>query len=408
MSVHRLYILSPLNDQSSMKNSLLKFLYFNRPERMGAASLLLIGAIALLMPILYRWCSPKQTTDFSAFKADIEKLRNALPPDVKKPYDDGSVSIASEAFFFNPNTAELKDFIRLGLSEKTAQSICNYRNKGGQFRKPEDFKKIYTLSAADYDRLLPYIRLGASEQKGGKEYPESTEKSSSAQPFNFDPNTATEAQFIQLGLSRWIAERVLNYRSKGGKFRNKEDLEKIYGFPQADYDRLEPYITIASVEQAPRPQAYTTGNNNVGSHPVSRPSVAPGSLDINRAAIEHWQMLPGIGEKRAQMIVNYREKLGGFISVEQVAETRGLPDSIYQRIHSMLALQTGALHTVNINTSTTEQLNAHPYISFKQASLIIAHRSQNGNYQKVEDLLKIPAFIDKAWLERIRPYLAVQ
>jgi len=392
-----------------MKNTLLKVLHFNRPERMGAVSLILIGTVALLMPILYRWCSPKPSTDFSAFKADIEKLQNAIPSDPENHGEAGSIPTASEAFFFNPNTATPEDFTRLGLSEKTAQSICNYRNKGGQFRKPEDFKKIYTLSEMDFKRLLPYIRLGTTaEPKYDNEHSEGSAPSTVSQPFNFDPNTASESEFLQLGLSRWIAGRILNYRSKGGKFRNKEDLEKIYGFPQDDYDRLEPYVTIAGAEQTSRPQAYSSENNNVNNQPKPRSSVAAGSLDINRAQVEHWQMLPGIGEKRAQMIVNFREKLGGFISVEQVAETRGLPDSIFQYIRSTLALPTGALQTLNINAATTEQLNAHPYISFKQASLIVAHRSQNGNYQKVEDLLKIPAFIDRAWLEKVLPYLAVQ
>jgi competence ComEA-like helix-hairpin-helix protein len=133
-----------------------------------------------------------------------------------------------------------------------------------------------------------------------------------------------------------------------------------------------------------------------------------GPVDINQADVEHWQLLPGIGEKRAQMIVNYREKLGGFLSLEQVAETRGLPDSTYQQIRSMLVLDVTTTHQINLNTATTEQLDAHPYISFKQASLIVADRSQNGKYHKVEDLLRIPAFVDKVWLERVKPYLSAQ
>ncbi len=243
-----------------------------------------------------------------------------------------------------------------------------------------------------------------------EEYPgeSASSKSTHLQPFAFDPNTATESELLQLGLSSWITERILKYRSKGGKFRNKEDLEKIYGFPETDYDRLEPYVRIAAIEQAPQSQTNIAAINSPLNKVTPRAGVAPGSLDINRAAVEHWQMLPGIGEKRAQMIISFRDKLGGFLSVEQVAETRGLPDSVYQIIRPMLTMQTDALRSLNINAATTQELDAHPYISFKQASLIVAHRSQNGNYQKMEDLLHIPAFIDKAWLERIRPYLSIQ
>ena len=386
-----------------------KLIQFNRSERMGAAALIIIGFIALIMPEIQRWLAPKKSTDFSSFELDVDKFRLEMNGDqMTKGAADANALKASELFFFNPNTANAEDFIRLGLSEKTATSICNYRNKGGKFRKPLDFKKIYTLSDADYNRLSPYIDLGLAhntDRVEGNDHRSDGQKIIDAKRspplFAFDPNTVTESELLQLGLSKWLAGRILNYRSKGGKFRNKEDLEKIYGFPEEDYLRLESYISIAATEPLT--------NGKTDQHTYSRKNSALMSpIDINRADVEHWQLLPGIGEKRAQMIVNYREKLGGFLSLEQVAETRGLPDSTYQQIRSMLVLDATTTQQINLNTATTEQLNAHPYISFKQASLIVADRSQNGKYQKVEDLLRIPAFVDKVWLARVKPYLSAQ
>lgn len=388
-----------------MKKILIKLMHVNREERNGALWLIIIGLLALIGPEIYRWANPKPSTNFAGFETDVEKFQQAMRTSAGGTAGDSTGSQAIELFPFNPNTASLEDFVRLGLTERTAKSICNYRDKGGKFRKPEDFKKIYTLSDADYDRLLPYIQL---EESGPRLYADQYDRSKKekmpVQSFNFDPNTATEAELLQLGLPKWVAARVLNYRAKGGKFRNKEDLSKIYGFPEEDYARLEPYIAIAAVEEPPRPQASAPSG---GSYP--KKGVVPiGPLDINRAAVEHWQMLPGIGEKRAQMIVKYREKLGGFISVEQVGEIRGLPDSTYQLIRPILVLQHSEPRRLNINAMTTQELDAHPYITPRQASLIVADRSQNGNYQKVDDLLRIPVLIDKVWLEKVRPYLAVQ
>ncbi len=391
-----------------MKKIFVNLMHVNRGERNGALGLIIIGMLAWVGPEIYRWTSAKPNTNFVGFETDIEKFRQAMSGSGSGTSND-SIQFAHtpiELFPFNPNTASLEEFVRLGLTERTAKSICNYRDKGGKFRKAEDFKKIYTLSDADYERLLPHIKL---DESGTSLYTDRYKKSDSVpQVFNFDPNTATEAELLQLGVPKWVVGRVLNYRLKGGKFRNKEDLSKIYGFPEEDYDRLEPYIAIAAVEDIPRPQTYSSGGNGVAGNNFQKNFTPVGPLDINRAAVEHWQMLPRIGEKRAQMIVKYRERLGGFVSVEQVGEIRGLPDSVYQLIKPMLVLQFSEPRKLNINAMTTQELDAHPYITPRQASLIVADRSQNGNYQKVEDLLRIPVLIDKAWLEKVRPYLAVQ
>ncbi len=390
-----------------MKKILIKSMSVNRGERDGAFALIIMGLLALIGPEIYRWASPKPSTNFAGFEADVKKFQQTIHTADFVAGGDSTVSM--QPFPFNPNTSSLEDFVSLGLTERTAKSICNYRDKGGKFRKPEDFKKIYTLSDADYERLLPYIQLEESAHRlYSDRYDKPGKEKGPVQQFNFDPNTATEADLLQLGVPKWVVPRILNYRAKGGKFRNKEDLSKIYGFPEDAYERLEPYISIAVVEDIHRPQTYGPGGTGTGSNYSKKNFALVGPLDINRAAVEHWQMLPGIGEKRAQIIIKYREKLGGFISIEQVGEIRGLPDSTYQLIKPMLVLQFSEPRKLNINLMTTQELDAHPYITPRQASLIVADRSQNGNYQKVEDLLRIPVLIDKAWLEKVRPYLQVQ
>ena len=64
-----------------------------------------------------------------------------------------------ETFRFNPNTVSLDDLMRLGFSEKQAQSILNYRAKGGRFRRPADFAKSYVVADSVFDRLEPYIDI---------------------------------------------------------------------------------------------------------------------------------------------------------------------------------------------------------------------------------------------------------
>jgi competence protein ComEA len=214
----------------------------------------------------------------------------------------------------------------------------------------------------------------------------------------------------QLGIPQWIANRIVHYREKWGKFRKKEDLAKIYGFPDELYPELEPYIVInlpENIASAPTPALYDAGGTSIVSSKNYQNKSIP-LVDINRSSLEDWMALPGIGETRARMIVKFREKLGGFLSVEQVSETKGLPDSIFQRIQSSLLHQYKEIRKININAADQESLDAHPYISSKQASLIFAHRDQNGYFKNIDDLLKLPAFFDRSWLEKVRPYLTLE
>jgi competence ComEA-like helix-hairpin-helix protein len=275
-------------------------------------------------------------------------------------------------FPFDPNTATADDFERLGLSAKTARSILNYREKGGRFRKPEDLAKIYTLSSADFERLRPFIAMnGPNTQKLFHGEP-------SGDPEAFDPNTASIDVMERAGLPVYLAERIVKYREKGGVFRKKEDLKRLYGMNDALYARIEPYIEIAGASTR---DTVPTNAKRTGTY--TRKSSAP--LDINTAGVEQWQTLPGIGAWRAERIVAYRDKLGGFLSAEQVAETYGLPDSIYQPMKPYL-LGGGVLQTLNVNSCTIEELKAHPYISPKEAGHIMAYRAQHGQIKSVDDL----------------------
>ncbi len=393
-----------------MKHFFMKTFHFTPKERNGTIAILLIAVLAVLWPMFYRNYMYEGQLKTIEMDEDLKQnLSIGLTGSDAPTHTDKT---QRTLFYFDPNTITETDFRRLGLSDRTAKSICNYRNKGGRFRKAEDFKKIYTLSSEDFLRLLPYIRIeGQSQDSNQRAQNELGEDRSVAsyQSFPFDPNTIDAAGMEQLGIPSWIAKRIINYRDKGGKFKKKEDLAKIYGFPEDLYLRLAPVIIINTpnnMVSAPAPMLYDAGAMTMPARSGKPMRKSP--IDINRSSLEDWMTLPGIGETRARMIVKFREKLGGFLSVEQVAETKGLPDSVFQQIYGLLALQFKDLRKININAADQEMLDAHPYISSKQASLIFAYRDQNGSFRSVDDLLKLPAFFDRVWLEKVRPYLTLE
>jgi DNA uptake protein ComE-like DNA-binding protein len=226
---------------------------------------------------------------------------------------------------------------------------------------------------------------------------------------SFDPNTVTLEQLIEMGLREKAARNLVNYRSKGGRFHTAEDLGKLYGMRPEELEVLLPLVRIDTEEKTEMVASVETFHADVE---VPNPTTTKSKsfnlvVDVNLADSLTWTMLPGIGAKRASSILRFRSKLGGFASADQVGETFGLPDSVFQKIRPHLQWSAGAMEQLSLNEATEADLKSHPYINWQMAKIIVAYRNQHGPYQRVDDLLKIH-IIQKDWLEKVRPYLKAE
>ncbi len=368
---------------------LLAYFYFLPAERRAVAILLVLILGVMAAPaFLQRWYQ-LPPVDFSEIERHIALWQPRSVPGVQSEPQE---SAAAALFCFDPNTASVDTLVQLGVPLRVAQTIERYRARGGRFRSADDLGKIYTLPPEVFERLRPYVRIPQHSAARTVQLP--------AELFPFDPNTVSRAEILRLGLSPALADRLLRYREKGGVFRQKSDLQKLYGLSRAEYERLEPYIAIAPPEiAATLPAAYSGGATSA----QARTALTP--IDINAADADTWMRLPGIGAARAKNILRYRDLLGGFCTVEQVGETFGLPDSVFQQIRSWLRLEAPIYRKINLNTASEAELAKHPYISYRQARLIVAYREQHGPYGSAQDIRRIAAFDDSSWLARIMPYL---
>jgi len=220
--------------------------------------------------------------------------------------------------------------------------------------------------------------------------------------FYFDPNTLSVAGWQKLGVRDKTITTIQNYLGKGGIIKKPEDLKKIYGLSLKEYERLAPFIKIIS------PEKNSYAGNSFEKKGVPK-SISPkyNEIEINTADTTAFIALPGIGSKLAFRIINFREKLGGFYSIEQISETFGLPDSTFQKIKQYLKLENSFLRKININTATVDELKAHPYIRYSLANPIVAYRNQHGAFEKIDDLKKIMVVTDELY-NKISPYLAIE
>lgn len=259
---------------------------------------------------------------------------------------------------------------------------------------------------ADFFDEVAALKVKQEDSTGYRPYTSNTKQNhyekQSLQPatlFAFDPNTLPEEGWIKLGVRERTAAGIRKYISKGGKFRKPEDIGKIWGLNEEMIKRLLPYVSIKEV-----PANYHRSDAFSSTYP--KRSYTPVKVDINLGDTAAYISLPGIGSKLANRIVNFRERLGGFYSIEQVGETFGLPDSTFQKIRPMLTFTKVPLKQLNLNTATLEELKGHPYIRYQLGNIILQYRVQHGSYALVADLKKIMV-IDEKLFAKIEPYLKV-
>jgi competence ComEA-like helix-hairpin-helix protein len=236
------------------------------------------------------------------------------------------------------------------------------------------------VSYADASAYNSFIALQSNDSTDGN--------NDSISMFYFDPNTITTDDWVRLGLSLKQAEVIEKYKSRGGKFRKPDDLRKIYVLSDDMKNKLVPYVKI---KYAP--------------DEIDKENAGPMyTIEINTADSAAFESLYGIGPYRAARIIKYRNQLGGFYKIEQIGETRGLPDSVFQMIRPQLKVDPKHITQIDINSADYMTLSKHPYIHKKLAAAIIDYRNFNGRFESPDEIRKLKPVTDEIY-KRISPYL---
>jgi competence protein ComEA len=267
---------------------------------------------------------------------------------------------------------------------------------------PEDLSR----DQADLDRLVARLEAGAQRQAAARKLLASRPGKRRQALKKFDPNVLSREEWLAMGLNTYTASNILKYKERAGSFRYKEQIERIYGMSPALYRELAPFIDLPSRRQA---RAYVSARRPerrpfpVNKGPAARAKLA--AFDINTADTLQLMKINGIGPALSGRIVRFRDKLGGFAQKHQLGEVYGLSPEVVDSLHKYVFIREGFKpRQIALNTASLQQLQAHPYLGYRTARLILAYRTQHGPFQKVEELNKIRQ-ISESQLEKIRPYL---
>lgn len=250
----------------------------------------------------------------------------------------------------------------------------------------EDFKS--GLSAKSYgDYYKTYSPSDFMESGGNNMF------GRQAQLFEFDPNTLDSVGFVSLGLKPFVAKNIVNYRKKGGRFRKDDDFARIYGLTSSDFERLKPYIHIAEVAESKTATAITQNTEPQEETTVKKydPDLM---IELNTADTTELKKLYGIGSYFARQIVYYRNRLGGYYSVDQLLEIKNFSAETFEKIKNNITADPSLIKKININWATAEKLSNHPYLNFYQSRAIFELRKKK-KFKNIDDFRQIKELSDE-------------
>ena len=236
--------------------------------------------------------------------------------------------------------------------------------------------------------------------------------------FNFNPNGLPIEQWTQLGLTEKQAGAIHRYEERGGKFRTKGDLAKMR---VVDPDLLEqwlPYIQLP--DSMPKrewkdfgkrerfPKDSSRWNSATKGYKEYADREAEVKVELNNADSATLVSVRGIGPSFARSIIRYRERLGGFVSLDQLSEVyilRDKPDAV-ERLKPKLTLDPAMIKRFHLNECTAEELGAHPYVGWKLAKALVAYRDHHGPFPDVAAISGCTLVTDSI-KNKLAPYLII-
>jgi competence ComEA-like helix-hairpin-helix protein len=223
----------------------------------------------------------------------------------------------------------------------------------------------------------------------------------------FDPNLVDEQQLTKMKFPKQGINNLIKYRNKNGVIKSVSHFKNIWGFENIDSIFLDSMLIFTKAKRS-KPEIKLTNKKSIKtSKPfVKKERSEPIKVLLNQADTAQLKRLNGIGPYRARKIIEYRDLLGGFYSIDQLKSVYWLPDSVFYKIKTQLIIDSTNIKALPVNTANLEELVKHPYINYSQAKIISNYILEHGPLEDRKDLFSMRG-LDSNAVKRLLPYFSV-
>ncbi len=209
--------------------------------------------------------------------------------------------------------------------------------------------------------------------------------------FQFDPNSVSISELQLLGFSSKQAQAIDNYRRAGAKFKTPADFGRSFVVSDSMLRRLTPYMVFA-------PQIDSVKTETIKQKNAIKKS------DLNRADSASLCAIYGIGKVLSHRILEYRQRLGGFVNFDQLHEIYGLNNYAIDEIKKIFFIDSAEIQKIDINFASGKILSKHPYMDYHTVGRVLKFREMKGGWNNIAEMKKDEILLpDEA--RKLEPYL---
>lgn len=311
----------------SWSKALADYFSFTRKDSIGILVILAIVIGVFFLPKTFK-AAPKPVPADTAWVTAMKNLEQKELANENRSYtDDNSPNYQydratnhytakanGELFNFDPNTLSAEGWAKLGIRQKTIQTIQNYLTKGGKFRKPEDLQRIYGLFPNEFERIAPYIKIEAAANTTGYTAKSDYSTTSNQPTKTYGPrysivdinSTDTTALIALPGIGSKLASRIINFRDKLGGFYSVTQVGETFGLPDSTFQKIKQYLKAEA--------------NSIK------------KINVNTASVDELKTHPYIKWSIANPLVAYRKEHGPFTKLEEIKKVMAVTDEVYIKI----------------------------------------------------------------------------
>ena len=302
-------------------------LYFSKTERNGIVVLIALIMLIAVSPMVYPRLFPVKVIDFSEFDQRIDQYEQLLADyyearrSIEAQWERtqrAEATIQLQPFPFDPNLLSREEFMEMGLPERIAGNIINFRRSGGTFRFREDFNRFYSINDALYAQLEPYILLPSRAQREPRPHRQRDSAFVADRPQRtpvvIDINQADTLQWQELsGIGPVFSRRIVGYRDRLGGFYSREQLLEVFGMDTTRFEQILPQLVL--------------GDN-----------ATLQKININTADFTTLVRHPYLDRNQVNSILRMREVHGPYASVEDIRRSDLIGDDLFRRIAPYLTV----------------------------------------------------------------------